>query len=322
MEKFVSYSIDIATGYYATEQLTYGKAIANKADTFEKFDFIMKESLKYAVLGQPVDDGWKGTFKPSSISIVCVPTTLSAGEYNPIAGGTNDNTMHKQLGRDPSYPGPKIIIWDAELAMTTPVRVWLSTGMRAVDHCVESYCALSAHPTASEASKRGIKLLTSGLIRTKRSLNDPEARLDSLKGAMESMVFLRFGILPGGSHGIGHQIGPYGVPHGETTCVMLPAVLKYNSVVNLKQQTELFGVLWEDETTAELLRKWGAADLGGAIDTIVRELDLPRSLEEVGVGRDKFEAIAESSIHDRLCANNPIPLTKKEQVLEILEMAA
>jgi alcohol dehydrogenase class IV len=108
---------------------------------------------------------------------------------------------------------------------------------------------------------------------------------------------------------------------------MLPAVLKYNASVNAKQQSELLDVLWANETVAEVLRELsvkedGTADLGDAIDAIVRELGLPRSLKEVGVGKDKFDAIAESSTHDRLCAHNPIPLIRKEQVLEILKMAA
>ncbi len=108
---------------------------------------------------------------------------------------------------------------------------------------------------------------------------------------------------------------------------MLPFVLKYNASVNRKKQQELLAVLWESDIIAEVLRKWGVkedgtAELGDAIDAIVRELGLPRSLGEVGVGRDKFDVIAESSIKDKCCTVNPIPLTKKEQVLEILEMAA
>ena len=64
------------------------------------------------------------------------------------------------------------------------------------------------------------------------------------------------------------------------------------------------------------------AELGDVIDAIVRELGLPRRLEEVSISRDKFEVIAESSVKDKCCTVNPIPLTKRERVLEILEMAA
>jgi alcohol dehydrogenase class IV len=108
---------------------------------------------------------------------------------------------------------------------------------------------------------------------------------------------------------------------------MLPFVLKYNAKVNRGKQQEMLAVLWESEIVAEVLRKWrvkedGSAELADAIDAIVRELGLPRSLREVGVGRDKWDVIAESSIKDKCCTVNPIPLTKKEQVIEILEMAA
>lgn len=287
----------------------------------------MQRSNKFYHFGQPVEEDWQGKFTPSTISVMCVPTTLSGGEFNRSGGGTSDIDMHKQLGSDPSSPGPKVIIWDPELVMTTPLRVWLSTGMRAIDHIVESYCSQMSKPEAKEPAFRGLKLLSGGLIRTKRDPDDLEARLDAQKGGRESMTFLRMGIAVGGSHGIGHQLGPYGVPHGETTCVMLPFVLKYNAVVNRNKQQELLAVLWESDITAEVLRKWGVqengtAELGDAIDAIVRGLGLPRSLEEVGVGRDKFEVIAESSVKDKCCTVNPIPLTKKEQVLEILEMAA
>jgi alcohol dehydrogenase class IV len=286
----------------------------------------MKRSIEFFNFGKPVED-WHGKFTPSTISVMCVPTTLSGGEFNRGGGGTNDLDMHKQLGTDPSSPGPKVIIWDPELVMTTPIRVWLSTGMRAVDHIVESYCSQASKPEAKENAFLGLKLLVPGLIRTKRNPDDLEARLDAQKGGRYSMTFLRMGIPVGGSHGIGHQLGPYGVPHGETTCVMLPFVLKYNAKVNRGKQQEMLAVLWESEIVAEVLRKWrvkedGSAELADAIDAIVRELGLPRSLREVGVGRDKWDVIAESSIKDKCCTVNPIPLTKKEQVIEILEMAA
>lgn len=62
------------------------------------------------------------------------------------------------------------------------------------------------------------------------------------------------------------------------------------------------------------------ADLGDALDAIIRELGLPRTLKAYGIGRDQLEGIAESSLKDVCCGWNVIPLKKKEQVLEILEM--
>lgn len=128
----------------------------------------------------------------------------------------------------------------------------------------------------------------------------------------------------GGSHGIGHQLGPYGVPHAETTCVCLPAVQKFNAKVNSAQQNGLLDILWSETDIAEVLTKHslvkGKADLGDTLDAIIRELGFPRSLNAYGVGKDKLDAIAESSLGDVCSKWNAIPLLEKGQVMEILEM--
>lgn len=66
----------------------------------------------------------------------------------------------------------------------------------------------------------------------------------------------------------------------------------------------------------------GEAPLSDLIDAFIRELELPRTLASVGVGRDLFDRIAENSLQDVFCKTNPAPLERKEQVLEILEMCA
>lgn len=128
----------------------------------------------------------------------------------------------------------------------------------------------------------------------------------------------------GGSHGIGHQLGPIGVPHAETTCVCLPAVQKYNAKVNASQQAIVLKAFWDQPEISAVLARRGLvkdeADLGDALDAIIRQLGLPRTLKDYGIGRDQLEGIAESSLKDICCQWNVIPLEKKEQVLEILDM--
>lgn len=110
----------------------------------------------------------------------------------------------------------------------------------------------------------------------------------------------------------------------ETTCIALPAVQKFNAKVNADRQAIVLNALWGNDKTAAVLGEHGLvrdeADLGDALDAIIRELGFPRTLKEYGIGRDKLDAIAESSLKDALCQKNVIPLTEKEQVLEILEM--
>lgn len=300
-------------------------AIANDADTMEKLDALFKESNLHRHKEGIGSVAATHNMKPSTISIMCITTTLSAGEYNPVGGATHDETKHKQLFVDPSNTGPKVIIMDPELTLTTPERVWLSTGLRAVDHCVETICSSKPKPEGSVYSIKGIRLLIPSLLKTKNDPGNLDARLKAQLGGAESMkASMIEGVPVGGSHGIGHQLGPYGVPHAETTCVCLPAVQKFNAKFNSAQQREVLDVLWSEPDVAEVLRKHSLdedkSDLGDALDAIIRELGFPRSLKAYGIGRDKLDAIAESSLGDVCSKWNAISLVEKEQVIEILEM--
>jgi alcohol dehydrogenase class IV len=134
------------------------------------------------------------------------------------------------------------------------------------------------------------------------------------------------GVELGASHGIGHQLGPLGVGHGETSCVLLPAVCKFNarySEANRARQDRVRALLVADPVVDGVLRARtmvsGELDLGDVLDAVIRELGMPRSLREVGVGREQLDGLAENSLHDRWCISNPVPLREKRQVLEILE---
>lgn len=295
-------------------------ALANGADTMDALAELLETSN--AIRTGKVKDV---TQKPSVIPIMCATTTLSGGEFNPHGGATDDRTKLKQLFSDPKMEGHKVIVCDPALTLTAPMRVWLSTGLRAVDHCVETICSSAPKKEGTEAALRGLKRLIPNLLRTKADPKDERARLESQLGSMESMrPFVVYGVPVGGSHGIGHQIGPMGVPHAETTCVALPAVLKFNKRVSAERQNIVAEALWGEETARRVFEKYNLdkekADLGDLLDAIIRELGFPRTLKTYGIGRDKLDAIAENALKDHLCQMNVIPLTEKEQVLEILEM--
>src|SRR4029077_3504043 len=116
----------------------------------------------------------------------------------------------------------------------------------------------------------------------------------------------------GASHAIGHALGgTCGVPHGYTSCVMLPHVLRYNRPANAARQA----------LVAEAMGRPGE-DAADVISTFLGELGLPRSLREVDVTRERFDAIVEHTMHDEWLHTNPRKITSKEQVLEILDAAA
>jgi alcohol dehydrogenase class IV len=159
--------------------------LANDISTFDQMDPIFKESNAHrnASEGQPSPHN----LKASTIPIISVTTTLSAGEYNYAGGATNDITKHKQLFIDPIKCGPKVIVMDPALTLTTPEEVWLSTGLRAVDHCVETICSSNHNPKGTAYSLDGIKLLIPSLLLTKKDPTDQDARLRAQLGGAQSM---------------------------------------------------------------------------------------------------------------------------------------
>ncbi|KAL3494956.1 alcohol dehydrogenase [Aspergillus germanicus] len=297
-------------------------ALANNAKTFE--------DLETLCMGKNQEPPSALDLKPSSVPIVSVPTTLSAGEYSNFAGATNDNTQRKQSFQAPSR-GPQLIVLDPQLvASTTPESVWLSTGVRAVDHCVETYCATQGTTEDTDAlALKALANLVPGLVRSRRDPKgeDLDARLSCQLGSVDAMAACTSGrVQLGASHGIGHQLGPLGVGHGETSCILLPAVCKFNARhnANVDRQTRLRDFLLKQDIVTDVLKSRGLkkedVDLGDVLDAVIRELGMPRSLGDVGVGRDKLDGLAQNSLHDRWCRTNPVPLTEKGQVLEILEM--
>lgn len=182
-------------------------ALANGVDSHETFEKLAENSSSNGSGGKHV--------KNSEIPYMCATTTLSAGEYSSFGGANNERTHHKQLFYDPSpNAGHRVIVVDPRLTLTAPPSVWLSTGMRAVDHCVETVCAKEPKPEATAAALQGIRQLVPALLRSKKDANDLDARLQAQLGAGQSMKgVVVYGVNLGASHGIGHQLGPQGVPH-------------------------------------------------------------------------------------------------------------
>ena len=264
--------------------------------------------------------------KAPNIPIISIPTSLSGGEYSNNGGGTNDHTHRKHSFAGPTR-GPALVVLDAALTTSTPPSVWLSTGIRAVDHCVEALCSLQGKPEADETAEKGLRLLLPGLLLCKEYNQNLEARHKCQMGVIEAMKAVGFSIPMGASHAIGHQLGPLGVGHGETSCILLPAVCKYNAAhnANLERQQKVLDIFWKIPEVQQAAGTKGlnqkTASLGDVLDAIIRKLGLPRRLEEFEIGKEKINGLAETSLQDRWAVTNPVPLREKSQVVEILEMA-
>ena len=242
---------------------------------------------------------------------ISVPTTIAGGEFSAIAGVTNARTKVKEMLRH-ELVMPRAAILDPAITVHTPEWLFLSTGIRAVDHCVEGICSREAHPYADAQAARGLSMLAHGLPRVKANPGDLDARMDCQIGTWLSMAPLSAGVPMGASHGIGYVLGAvFDVPHGYTSCVMLPSVMRWNKQDNAERQA----------LVSEAMGQPGK-DAADVLDGFIRGLGLPRSLREVRVSPEHFEAIAEQAMRTPWIPRNPRKIDTPAQVREILLLAA
>ena len=248
---------------------------------------------------------------PGAIRMLAVSTTLSASEFTPNAGVTESATHTKQ-----SYShrlmAPVSVILDPVATLDTPLDLLFNTAIRAVDHAVESFCSPMANLATEVHSLQGWRLLARSLPLIAADPSDLHARLQAQFGMWQSIAGSAAGARVGASHGIGYALGAtFGIAHGHTSCVMLPAVLRWNAAVNASRQQELSEASGNPDIPA--------ADL---VARLVRSLKLPGSLREVGIGPEHFEEIAVRALEYVNLRNNPRPLTETKDVIEVLNLAA
>jgi maleylacetate reductase len=277
--------------------------LANDIDTPEAMDVLRTVIAPDGTATPP-------EIKAPTVHQITIPTTLSGGEFSAISGVTDERTHVKELFRHPGIM-PKAVILDPAPTVHTPEWLFLSTGIRAVDHCVEGVCANEAHPYGDAQALKGLSLLTSGLKRVKDNPGDIDARLDCQMGSWMSMTPLASGVPMGASHGIGYVLGAvHDIPHGHTSCIMLPYVMSWNKPVNAARQ----------ELVAAAMGRPGE-DAGDLLDAFIAGLGMPRSLGAVKIGPEHFPRIAEQSMGTPWIPRNPRKIKGPAEVMEILELA-
>jgi len=242
---------------------------------------------------------------------ISVPTTIAGGEFSAIAGVTNLRTKVKEMLRH-DLVMPRAAILDPAVTVHTPQWLWLSTGIRAVDHCVEGLCSREAHPFADAQAVKGLSMLAQALPRVKAVADDLDARMDCQIGTWLSMGPLSSGVPMGASHGIGYVLGAvYDVPHGYTSCVMLPSVLRWNRQDNAERQALVAAAMGQP-----------GRDAADVLDDFIRGLGMPRSLQDVRIEPAHFGRIAELAMATPWIPRNPRKIDTPAQVREILLLAA
>ncbi|MEX0619198.1 MAG: iron-containing alcohol dehydrogenase [Pseudohongiellaceae bacterium] len=247
-------------------------------------------------------------YKPSTVRQIAVPTTLSGAEHSNNAGVTDPVQAVKEGYRAPDLY-PRMVVYDPSLAVYTPRWLWLSTAIRSLDHAVEGFCSADCHPFLEAHFLHAVSLLFHSLPDTVQAPGNTEALALNQQAVWLACCGLGK-VSHGASHGIGYILGARcQVPHGYTSCVMLPAVLEYNAGVNGDRQARLRQASGVDMPLADAVR------------TLVRELGLPSTLQEVGIDRTQLPEIAELACAHRVVQRNPRRIRDARDVMDILERA-
>ena len=272
-----------------------------------------KDLMQYAQFG----DGTRGSrygdlslfTGASKIRQIAVPTTLSGAEYSNNAG-----VLDTQKSAKEGYRGidlcPQKIIYDPALSLHTPQWLWLSTAIRSLDHAVEGFCSADSHAYLDGHFLHAMRLFAESLPLCKSNPDDISAR--SLNQQAVWLACCGLGTVShGASHGIGYILGSLcGVPHGYTSCVMLPAVLEWNAGHHADRQSSIAQALGRPGVSAAV-----------AVKELIASLELPTSLQQVDVKFEQLETIAKRAVRHPVVRNNPRKIDAAEQVMEILKLA-
>ncbi|KAF9481548.1 alcohol dehydrogenase IV [Pholiota conissans] len=229
---------------------------------------------------------------------IAIPTTLSAAEYTIGAGFTNDEGIKVSVNSNELAPAG--IILDAELTLATPERLWLSTGIRALDHAVENlYRPLITHPQ-KVLCYAALADLFKYLPLSKAEPGNVEARQMLQIASWMSIwpIKLEKYSALGLSHALGHKLGArYGIPHGITSCLTLaPTVLLKSELASEIDKAALAASLFHLREPSTGSIDGDVRRLATLINELVISLGLQSTLEQYKVPKEDFPRIAKEAL--------------------------
>jgi len=231
----------------------------------------------------------------SVVAHVAIPTTLSVAELSGLAGFTTE-AEHEKVGLRGEALIPRAVIFDAGLSLHTPLELWLTTGIRAVDHAVETLLATGSHPFADTLALEGLRRLRASLLATRADPGDLAARTESQLGAWFAFT-LPGPAAAGLSHTLGKRIGSrHAIPHGVSSCLLLPHVMRYLAPRTAAGQARVAAALGVD--VREMPVEQAAACAADAVADLIRRLGLPHHLASYGLSPADLESAARAVATD------------------------
>ncbi len=249
---------------------------------------------------EDIDDYWKRADEAGILPVVAVPTTAGTGSEVGRAAVISDPASHAKKIIFHPLMLPKTAILDPRVTVGLPPHLTAATGMDALAHSLEAYCAPTFHPMSEGIAVEGMRLVKLALPRAFADGTDLAARGMMLAASSMGAVAFQKGL--GAIHALSHPIGAlYDTHHGLTNAVLMPYVLAFNYKAIDGKIARLAGWL-----------ELPGADFGAFLDWVLnlrKQLGIPHTLRELGVAPEHFAAIAEMAVRDPTAPTNPVPLT-------------
>ena len=252
---------------------------------------------------EDIGDWWTRADPNGIATIIAVPTTSGTGSEVGRAGVITDEVTHvKKIIFHPKML-PAIVIDDPELTVGLPAHVTAATGMDALSHCLEAYCAPGYHPLADGIALEGMRLIQEALPLAVKDGKNLVARANMMAAASMGATAFQKGL--GGMHAIAHPLGAlYNTHHGLTNAVIMPYVLEFNRKAIDERMVRLARFLGLPNPGFGAVQKW--------ILDLRAEIKIPHTLKEIGVDDKRVDEVAKMAEADPSAGGNPIKVGAKE----------
>ncbi len=252
---------------------------------------------------EDIGDWWTRVDPNGMAPVVAVPTTSGTGSEVGRASVITDEANHvKKIIFHPKML-PAIVIDDPELTIGLPPHITAATGMDALSHCLEAYCAPGYHPMADGIALEGMRLIKDALPAAVKNGKNLVARSNMMVAASMGATAFQKGL--GGMHAISHPLGAlYNTHHGLTNAVVMPYVLEYNRAAIDERLTRLAAFLRLPNPSFKAVLDW--------ILALRKEIGIPHTLKDIGVDDKQVDKVAEMAAADPSAGGNPLPVGAKE----------
>tara|TARA_B100001057_G_scaffold457600_1_gene506053 strand:+ start:689 stop:1852 length:1164 start_codon:yes stop_codon:yes gene_type:complete len=256
---------------------------------------------------EDVGENWTKAYSNGISPIIAIPTTAGTGsETGRAVVILNEDTGIKKIIFHPKML-PSIVILDPVLTLGLPSKITAATGMDALSHNLEAYCAPGYHPMADGIAIEGIRIIKRWLPEAFRNGSNLEARANMLTAASMGSTAFQKGL--GGIHSLSHPVNALNnIHHGLSNAIFMPYVLTFNRDVIEEKIIKLCNFIELDDRSFNGFIKW--------VLDLRKELKIPHKLSDVIKDKDiLIDKLSKMALEDPSTSGNPKKLTEKDMKL-------